>query len=403
MKKITFVGDIMCEPLLLRAAQKNGGYDFHGVFDNVKDIFSESDFVVGNLETPIAGQACGYTSGLFSFNTPIEFLDAVKDAGIDLVLTANNHCFDRGVDGMVNTIQALDAKGIAHTGTFRNQNSREEAAYFDLDGTRVAVISYTYGTNYSANHILLSDEQQYLVNLLRPQTELYFIPKKRKITFSLRVINRLLRFFSEEKRYHIKHLLRMEVNQAHPDDSLNVQTAEPFLKKMREDISVAKQKSDLVIFCPHIGGQFNASPGVFSEYVFEQAVKAGCDAIVASHAHVVLKSDIIKGVPSFYSLGNFSMSPNSIYLVWDQKPEYGIAVHMYVEGKSIRKVSFSILKILESKKKMLAVIPVDQLEKELSDKVQIEQLKDDVGFIYQTVTGKTLLPTSIEKEYFLNS
>ncbi|MDU7925862.1 MAG: CapA family protein, partial [Finegoldia magna] len=91
MKKISFIGDIMCEPMLLKASKINKGYNFDGVFEYIRDFLKESDYVVANLETPIAGEQLGFTSSLFEFNAPIEFLDALKDAGINLVTTANNH------------------------------------------------------------------------------------------------------------------------------------------------------------------------------------------------------------------------------------------------------------------------------------------------------------------------
>ena len=111
--KITIIGDIMCEPRLLKASKSKGHYNFDGVFQNVKDLFKESDYVIGNLETPLAGKEKGYTNGLFSFNTPDEFADAVKASGIDLVTTANNHCFDRGIDGMIRTLEVLEKKGYS--------------------------------------------------------------------------------------------------------------------------------------------------------------------------------------------------------------------------------------------------------------------------------------------------
>ena len=54
--KITFLGDIMAEPPVLKAAKKWDGYDFSGVFAPVKKLLKESDFVVGNLETPLPGK-----------------------------------------------------------------------------------------------------------------------------------------------------------------------------------------------------------------------------------------------------------------------------------------------------------------------------------------------------------
>ena len=95
--KITFLGDIMAEPPVLKAAKKrDGSYDFRGVFKHVKPLLAESDYVVGNLETPLAGAKAGYSDTHLCFNAPDEYIDALIDAGVDVVSTANNHTFDRG-------------------------------------------------------------------------------------------------------------------------------------------------------------------------------------------------------------------------------------------------------------------------------------------------------------------
>ena len=73
MIKISFLGDIMCEPLLLKAAKIHNTYDFSRVFLNVKGLLADSDYVVGNLETPLAGEEAGLVNELFSFNAPDEF------------------------------------------------------------------------------------------------------------------------------------------------------------------------------------------------------------------------------------------------------------------------------------------------------------------------------------------
>jgi len=152
MKKITFLGDIMAEPPVLKAAKrKDGSYDFSGVFARVRPMLAKSDYVVGNLETPLAGEAAGYTANHLAFNAPDEYAIACKEAGIDLLSTANNHTFDRNYAGMERTIRTLDALGISHTGSFLPGTERPEAFYTELDGTKIAVICYTYGTNYSGS------------------------------------------------------------------------------------------------------------------------------------------------------------------------------------------------------------------------------------------------------------
>ena len=402
-KKITIIGDIMCEPLLLKASVNNGVYNFDSVFENITDMFKKSDYVIGNLETPLAGEEKTYTKGLFSFNTPDEFADAVKASGINLVTTANNHCFDRGIDGMLRTMEVLEKKNIPYTGTYKTAEERTEAYYADVNGIRIAVVAYTYGTNYSGNHIMLDDSNKHLVNLLRPQNERYFVPAKNKgkISFANRAFRKFLGFFDEEKQIHIKKRLGMTYYVAHQDDSLDEATAAPYIKKLQEDISLAKKKADVVLFYPHIGGQFNLDPGVFSDYVFDKAIEAGCDAIIASHVHNVQKAEKRNTIPCFYSIGNFSMSPNSVYLLHENLPDYGIAVHLYIDEKGMNKITFSVIKMIENKKQSLTIYPVDKLYNELKSVKEKEQLLKDTKQIYTTVTGRCDNNFSIESEYLV--
>ena len=83
MLKISFLGDILCQMPFLKAAQQRGD-NFYTAFSPLAPILKESDFVVANLETPIAGEDAGYSNELYSFNTPTKFLDARKKLKLDL-------------------------------------------------------------------------------------------------------------------------------------------------------------------------------------------------------------------------------------------------------------------------------------------------------------------------------
>ncbi len=397
--KITFVGDIMCEPRMLKAAKRNDGYDFSGVFSEVGDLFEASDYVIGNLETPLAGQDAAYTHSQFSFNAPDEFMDSVQSAGINMVTTANNHCLDRGINGLLRTMKVLDKKGFPYSGTNPPENDGKEPPTFSLGDFRVAVLSYTYGTNFKANHVVIPKEQRRLVNLLRPQDEFYFKSESSKpAAISDRIVNKMLKPLRAEYRYAIKKMLHMQYNQAHEDNYICEETAASYLEKLRADIKAAKEIADLVLFFPHVGGQFNRNPGVFTKYVFDQAIVAGCDAVVASHPHVTQKAEKRKGVPCFYSLGNFSMSPNSAYLLHENLPEYGIAAHFYIENSRICRCSFSILKMVEEKRDILRVWPVEKLYNTLNENEK-EVLSNDVSKMILIVTGKEILKPEILAEY----
>ena len=75
--KITVLGDIMCEPPILKASKKaDGAYDFSGVFEKVRPMLDEADYVISNLEFPLAGEETGYSDGFFTFNAPDAYLYA---------------------------------------------------------------------------------------------------------------------------------------------------------------------------------------------------------------------------------------------------------------------------------------------------------------------------------------
>jgi hypothetical protein len=78
-----------------------------------------------------------------------EYLQAIKDAGFDILLTANNHCLDRGKKGMERTIQLLDSSGIRYAGTYKNLSERRQRypLFINRNGFRIALLNYTYGTN----------------------------------------------------------------------------------------------------------------------------------------------------------------------------------------------------------------------------------------------------------------
>ena len=112
--KITFTGDLLSLLPQNKASfnKKDNSYDYTPVFDKITYLLNNSDYVVGNLETPIAGEDLGYTYLPTVFNTPIEFLYAIKNAGFDFVSIANNHCLDRQLEGLNKTIENIEKTGL---------------------------------------------------------------------------------------------------------------------------------------------------------------------------------------------------------------------------------------------------------------------------------------------------
>jgi len=113
----------------------------------VKDIFATSDYVVGNLETVCAGKKNRYTNDLYSYNSPDSLLEAIASSGIDMGTCANNHCLDRGSEGLYRTLSLLDAVGIERTGTYLPGEDFDKPFIKELLGKKIAFISATSSTN----------------------------------------------------------------------------------------------------------------------------------------------------------------------------------------------------------------------------------------------------------------
>ncbi len=98
------------------------------------------------------------------FNCPNELAGTLKRAGLHVLTTANNHCMDRGVNGLKRTLQVLDQHQLYHTGTFRNPAEASKPLILNVKGIKIVILSYTYGTNY----IPIPKNSPSIVNLIHP-------------------------------------------------------------------------------------------------------------------------------------------------------------------------------------------------------------------------------------------
>lgn len=156
-------GDTMCHLTNIKNAYNSStkDYDFANVFQNIKKYTQNADITIGNLETTFAGSSRGYT-GYPTFNAPEILGKNLKDIGVDVLTTANNHCMDKGNSGLVSTLNFLDNYGIAHTGTARSEDEQNTILIKDVNGIKIAFFSYTYGTN----GITIPSDKPYSVNLI---------------------------------------------------------------------------------------------------------------------------------------------------------------------------------------------------------------------------------------------
>lgn len=160
--RLTWVGDLMCHSVQFQYAHVEAdSYNFIPSYRYIQSYLEKSDFVFGNLETVTAGKKAGY-SGYPFFNTPDDYVTALKLVGFDMVSTVNNHCLDRGEKGLLRTIETLINENISYVGTYLSQQDHDSIRVIDLKGIKVSIIAYTYGTN--GNRIPPS--KPYSVNLI---------------------------------------------------------------------------------------------------------------------------------------------------------------------------------------------------------------------------------------------
>jgi poly-gamma-glutamate capsule biosynthesis protein CapA/YwtB (metallophosphatase superfamily) len=245
---IAAVGDLMCHSTQYIYAHKGGDdYDFNPFFRDISEYLSSAHFTFGNFETVTGGKSKGY-SGYPFFNTPDQYLDALKNSGFDLVTTSNNHSLDQGEKGLLRTIEQIDSRGMNYNGTFSSQKDRDSIRIFNIEGIKLAFLAYTYGTN----DIPVPKNKSFLVNLINPE------------------------------------LIRQDI------------------KNARET------GADIIIVHYHFGEEYKQEPSGYQKEVVEMTISAGADIIIGGHPHVLQPVEIFKtnggtvdtGFTA-YSLGNF--------------------------------------------------------------------------------------------------
>lgn len=265
-------GDAMSHMPQTRDAydRQAGAYDYKPMIRFAKPWIEQADYAVVNLETTFAGGP-DY-SGFPAFNTPDALGDALKDAGFDLVSTANNHCLDRGYDGMVRTLDVLDNLGLAHVGTYRSavERAAQNGVHVaDVGGIKVAFLSYTYGTN----GIPLSKSHPDTVNLL-----------------------------------HTDYMSEAQV----------LDTA-----RIADDLAAAEALSpDLIAVIVHWGVEYQTTQNEHQEEIADFLFDHGADVILGSHPHVLQPMETRTLTDRdgtthtgfvCWSLGNFISSQNDEY------------------------------------------------------------------------------------------
>jgi poly-gamma-glutamate synthesis protein (capsule biosynthesis protein) len=263
------VGDVIPhEAVQIQASRHALG--FRSLWREVEVLLHRADLAFANLETPVAADVLAdgsaavvpgvwydgkVYSGYPTFNAPDLLARQLKEAGVTVVLTANNHCLDRGPLGIDRTIDALNDIGLLHTGTRRRNAAADQPWHVvtAVRGMRIAWLGCTYGSNGFADQHGQS--------------------------------------------------LRCYQNQAAIMD---------MIRDLRRQGEV-----DAVIVTPHFGIEYDEQPTPAQRQFARRAIEAGALAVIGSHPHVVQPWEwwpAGDGRQGFilYSLGNFISNQDTV-------------------------------------------------------------------------------------------
>lgn len=240
------------------------------IFQHVAGVLSTGDVVFCQLEAVLSERGTPMPQARLPCRGHPSIARALKDAGVDVVSFASNHCMDWGREAFLDTICVLKQEGLSVVGAGRNIEEARKPAIVERRGTRIAFLAY--------NSIL---PQGYWADVNRPGC----VPMRGLTLY--------------EQIEHDQPGTPCRVHTfPHRDD----------LKAMVDDIEDAKSRADLVIVSMHWGIHF--IPAVLADYqreIARAAIDAGADLILGTHAHILKGIEVYAGKVIFYSLCNFAL------------------------------------------------------------------------------------------------
>ena len=136
---------------LLDAEGKSSNHEgLPALFEAIAPVLSSADYTFANLETPVAPDA-DRGSRSFVFNVSAALLPALEESGIDVVSFANNHVYDQGVKGLVETVERLGDSNLDFAGAGTNCDEARKPLLKDLNGIQVGFIASTMLFNGNLN------------------------------------------------------------------------------------------------------------------------------------------------------------------------------------------------------------------------------------------------------------
>ena len=267
-------GDILLHMAVLEAFSVGEGFDFSPAFTEVAPYYQSVDLMAANLEVPLVDPADGYAYSGNPFASPDAIAAALKNAGVDICLTANNHTYDAGHYGLIRTQQVLEGLGLGRVGT-RKSEDESFLTVRDVNGIRIGMACWTYETG--------ADEwcEKTLNGIGIPEADA-----------------RLINSFCFE---------RLEEFYGDAEETLRL---------------MAGQGCEATVFFIHWGDEYEDLPNALQQEIAHRLSALGVDVIIGGHPHVVQKYEVIENADGhrtavLYSLGNELSNQRKEYMSGD--------------------------------------------------------------------------------------
>ena len=258
---IAMCGDVMAHmPQVNSALQSDGTYDFNPSFDEVRSIMSEADLCMANVECTFPG---GDYMGYPAFRTPDSLADALKNAGVDVGIFANNHMNDSGLKGAMRTCEVLKDAGLKVVGCRTSEDQNRSIIYQlvkDGEIINVGVVAYSYETSKGDTNRTMNGGA---------------------------MASNAVNYYNTFRQYADTSYLDRDI------------------ENIKSEIAWCKDRSDITIVYLHWGEEYQRHSNSRQQYIAEKISEAGPDAIVASHPHVLQEISYVNGIPVYYSIGNY--------------------------------------------------------------------------------------------------
>ena len=260
---ILSTGDLLMHKKVINSGkQEDGSYDFESIFRYIAPYTGKADYAVANLETTLCGTDKGFAySGNPKFNCPDALVDSARDAGFDMLLTANNHSMDTTIVGFKRTLEVVREKGLATLGTYLTPEEKKWTV-LDINGIKIGVMCFCYSDGFAPNG--------------NPVLNYNEVPEPG-----------LLSYFTYDKLPEFYTL------------------AQTYLDEMK----AAGAEATLVYM--HWGEEYKLTANKDQQAMAQKLCDMGVDAIVGSHPHVLEPVDLLQSTTDpnhatvvLYSLGN---------------------------------------------------------------------------------------------------